>query len=83
MWAKGLWALGGPWPVPDVEPGITVAIKYGPSLTCKPYMRGAYVSRHLSFLVYGKALEGNAIAANPAWAGEIRPSGIVGGLAET
>ena len=31
-----------------------------PSPTCKPYMRGAYVSQHLSFLVYGKAVGGQA-----------------------
>ena len=40
--------------------GITVAIKDGPSPKCKPYMRGAYVSRHLSFLLYGKAVGGQA-----------------------
>ena len=31
-----------------------------PGPTCKPYMRGAYVSQHLSFLVYGKAVGGQA-----------------------
>ncbi|MFC1859305.1 hypothetical protein ACFL9U_14945 [Thermodesulfobacteriota bacterium] len=45
--------------------------------------QGAYVGKHLSFGLNGKVLEGNAIAANPAIAGEIRPSGMRGGLAET
>jgi hypothetical protein len=34
------------------------------------------VSRHLSFGSMGKAAWANAMVANPAWAGEIRPSGM-------
>jgi hypothetical protein len=41
------------------------------------------VGKHLNFGLSGKVLEGNTIAANPALAGEIRPSGMRGGLAET
>jgi len=47
----------------------------------KPFKQGAYVGKHLSFGLNGKALEGKAIAANRAR--EIRPSGMRGGLAET
>jgi len=47
----------------------------------KPFKQGAYVGKHLSFVLNGKVLEGNAIAANRTR--EIRPSGMRGGLAET
>ncbi len=37
---------------------------------------GVYVSKHLSFGCIRKAVWGNAMVANPAWAGEIRPCGM-------
>ena len=47
----------------------------------KPFDQEAYVGMHLSFVLNGKVLRGNAIAANRTR--EIRPSGMRGGLAET
>ena len=36
------------------------AIEYGPSPTCKPYLRGVDTCQRLSFLIYGKAVGGQA-----------------------
>ncbi|MFH1935665.1 MAG: hypothetical protein ABIN18_29365 [Pseudomonadota bacterium] len=63
--------------------GEIVQTKRNVEFEIKPFKQGAYVGKHLSFGLNGKVLEGNAIAANPAIAGEIRPSGMRGGLAET
>jgi len=59
----------------------TVETQRNVEFEIKPFKQGAYVGKHLSFGLNGKFLRGNAIAANPAWAGEIRPSGMRGGLA--
>jgi len=37
---------------------------------------GVYVGKHLNFGCIRKAVRGNAMVANPAIAGEIRPSGM-------
>ena len=42
----------------------------------KPVLVGVDVGQHLSLTDAGKACEGDARVANPAPAGEIRPSGM-------
>jgi hypothetical protein len=42
-----------------------------------------YVNQHLSFGFLRKTAREKAMVANPALAGEIRPSGMKGRLAET
>jgi hypothetical protein len=62
---------------------IAVPTSLDAELIIKPSNQEAYAGERLSFGMDGKGFRGNAVAANPALAGEIRPSGMRGGLAET
>ena len=58
---------------------IAVPTSLDVELKIKLFIQGANAGERLSFGLNGKGLRGNAIAANPALAGEIRPSGMRGG----
>ena len=84
MQAKGLWALGG---FNTNATGHSVGqnakaefvMKIEPNSKLKE--RGVYINPYLSFHAFRKAVRGNSQGQNRTR--EIRPSGIVGGLAET
>jgi hypothetical protein len=63
--------------------GIAVPNSLYVELKIKRFNQGANAGGRLSFGLNRKDLRGNPIATNPALAGEIRPSRMRGGLAET
>src|SRR5260370_22475680 len=83
LWAKGLWALGGPTgkQLPDTDPGRARFLGEASPWENRCWERCMRVSAYNKPPWRREVLRGKGQGQNRTW--EIRPSGIVGGPWET